>query len=85
MLERNRSAPDCAVIPVLFYPDVPEAVAWLTSVLPFTERLRNSEDRRQLVHGNGAIEVNTGRIHLCVPHIEVDMVRGEVQARGDST
>ena len=42
---------------MLFYPDVPEAVTWLTSVLPFTERLRNSQDRRQLVHGNGAIVV----------------------------
>jgi uncharacterized glyoxalase superfamily protein PhnB len=57
MLKKNRSAPNSAVIPVLFYPDVPEAVAWLTSGLPFTERLRNSQDRRQLVHGNGAIVV----------------------------
>jgi hypothetical protein len=39
------------VITVLFYPDVPQAVAWLTTALQFTERLRNSEDRRQLVHG----------------------------------
>jgi uncharacterized glyoxalase superfamily protein PhnB len=57
MLKKNRSAPNSAVIPVLYYPDVPEAVAWLTSVLPFTERLRNDQDRRQLVHGNGAIVV----------------------------
>jgi uncharacterized glyoxalase superfamily protein PhnB len=56
-VKRNRSAPDSAVITVVFYPDVPQAVAWLTTALPFTERLRNSEDRRQLVHGNGAIVV----------------------------
>jgi len=36
---------------------VPEAVEWLTTALPFTERLRNSETRRQLVHSNGAIVV----------------------------
>jgi uncharacterized glyoxalase superfamily protein PhnB len=57
MLKKNRSAPDTAVIPVLYYPDVPEAVAWLTMALPFTERLRNSRDRRQLVHSNGAVIV----------------------------
>jgi len=57
MLKKNRSAPDTAVIPVLYYPDVPEAVEWLTRALPFTERLRNSDNRRQLVHGNGAIVV----------------------------
>jgi uncharacterized glyoxalase superfamily protein PhnB len=49
--------PDAAVITVLFYPDVPEAVRWLTDVLPLAERLRNSDDRRQLVHGNGAVVV----------------------------
>jgi uncharacterized glyoxalase superfamily protein PhnB len=57
MLKKNRSAPDTAVIPVLYYPDVPQAVQWLTTALPFTERLRNSDNRRQLVHGNGAIVV----------------------------
>lgn len=57
MLKKNRSAPDTAVIPVLYYPDVRKAVEWLTTALPFTERLRNSENRRQLLHGNGAIIV----------------------------
>jgi uncharacterized glyoxalase superfamily protein PhnB len=57
MLKKNRSAPNTAVIPVLYYANVPEAVVWLTTALPFTERLRNSENRRQLLHGNGAIVV----------------------------
>ncbi|PYK23640.1 MAG: glyoxalase [Verrucomicrobia bacterium] len=57
MLKKNRSAPNTAVIPVLYYPDVREAVEWLTTALPFTERLRNSDNRRQLSHGNGAIVV----------------------------
>jgi uncharacterized glyoxalase superfamily protein PhnB len=59
MLNKNRSAPDSAVIPVLYYPDVREAVEWLTTALPFTERLRVGDHRCQLVHGNGAIVVAT--------------------------
>jgi uncharacterized glyoxalase superfamily protein PhnB len=59
MFARNRSAPDAGVITVLFYPDAPAAADWLTTALPFTERLRNSEDRRQLVYGNGAVVVTT--------------------------
>jgi uncharacterized glyoxalase superfamily protein PhnB len=57
MLKKNRSAPDAAVIPVLYYPDVREAVEWLTTALPFTERLRIADHRCQLVHGNGAFVV----------------------------
>jgi uncharacterized glyoxalase superfamily protein PhnB len=57
MLKKNRSAPNTAVLPVLYYPDVPKAVEWLTTALPFTERLRNDEDWRQLSYGNGAIVV----------------------------
>jgi hypothetical protein len=30
-MKKNRSMPDAAVIPVLIYPDVREAVAWLTA------------------------------------------------------
>ena len=63
MLKANRSAPNTAVITVLYYPDVPKAVEWLTTVLPFTERLRNSDNRRQLVHGNGAIVVTKPGAH----------------------
>jgi len=63
MLKKNRSSPNSAVIPVLYYPDVPEAVAWLTTALPFAERLRNSQDRRQLLHGNGAIIVAKPGVH----------------------
>ena|SRR5438034_11074901 len=45
MLKKNRSAPNTAVIPVLYYPDVREAVEWLTTALPFTERLRIADHR----------------------------------------
>jgi hypothetical protein len=57
MLKKNRSAPNTAVIPVLYYPDVREAVKWLTTALPFTERLRIADNRCQLLHSNGAIVV----------------------------
>ena len=60
MLKKNRSAPNTAVMPVLYYPDVREAVEWLTTALPFTERLRNSDNRCQLLHSNGAIVVAKG-------------------------
>lgn len=59
MLKANRSAPDSSVIPVLYYPQVREAVEWLTSALPFTERLRIGDHRSQLVYGNGAVVVAT--------------------------
>jgi uncharacterized glyoxalase superfamily protein PhnB len=67
MLKKNRSAPNATVIPVLYYPNVPEAVEWLTTVLPFTERLRNSDHRRQLVHGNGAVVVTKPGAHADAP------------------
>jgi uncharacterized glyoxalase superfamily protein PhnB len=57
MLMTNRSAPNAAVIPVLYYPDVRKAVEWLITALPFTERLRIGEHRSQLVHGDGAVVV----------------------------
>jgi uncharacterized glyoxalase superfamily protein PhnB len=63
MLKKNRSAPNAAVIPVLYYPDVRQAVEWLTTALPFTERLRNSENRCQLLHSNGAIVVTKPGAH----------------------
>ncbi|HKV09776.1 MAG TPA: VOC family protein [Thermoanaerobaculia bacterium] len=57
MLKKNRSAPDSAVIPVLYYSNVREAVEWLTRALPFTERLRIGDHRCQLIHGNGALVI----------------------------
>jgi len=63
MLKKNRSAPNTAVLPVLYYPDVREAVEWLTTALPFTERLRNSPTRCQLLHSNGAIVVAKPGVH----------------------
>ena len=42
----NRSIPPPTVIPVLFYPDVREAVAWLSAAFGFAERTRIGESHR---------------------------------------
>jgi len=42
----NRSVPSATVIPVLVYPDVRAAVAWLTDVFGFVERVRIGVDHR---------------------------------------
>ena len=45
-------------------PDVPEAVEWLTTALPFTVLLaRNSDTRCQLLSANGAIVVAKPGVH----------------------
>jgi uncharacterized glyoxalase superfamily protein PhnB len=51
----NRSMPTASVIPVLAYPDVAEAAAWLSKAFGFRERLRIGSHRVQLVYGDGAI------------------------------
>ena len=45
-MKRNRSIPSAVVMPVLIYPDVREAVAWLTAAFGFEERVRIGEDHR---------------------------------------
>ncbi len=57
-LARNRSIPDASVIPVLVYPDVRAAVAWLQDAFGFRERLQIGEDHRsQLTFGDGAVVI----------------------------
>lgn len=55
----NRSAPPATVTPVLFYPDVRAAVAWLESAFGFSERVRIGDSHRaQLRVGtDGAVVV----------------------------
>jgi uncharacterized glyoxalase superfamily protein PhnB len=57
-VKTNRSIPAAAVIPVLTYPDVRRAVAWLEDAFGFAERVRIGEDHRaQMRAGEGAIIV----------------------------
>jgi uncharacterized glyoxalase superfamily protein PhnB len=55
----NRSAPPVTVTPVLVYPDVRDAVAWLRSAFGFEERVRIGDAHRaQLrVGDDGAVVV----------------------------
>ncbi|MGF7237161.1 MAG: VOC family protein [Frankia sp.] len=58
----NRSIPAATVIPVLIYPDVREAVAWLGAAFGFVERVRIGESHRsQLRYGDGAVIVGDVR------------------------
>jgi uncharacterized glyoxalase superfamily protein PhnB len=57
-MRNNRSIPSAVVIPVLIYPDVQEAVAWLSAAFGFVERLRIGDNHRsQLSVGDGAVIV----------------------------
>ena len=50
------------MIPVLIYPDVREAVAWLTDAFGFAERVQIGENHRsQLSFGDGAVIVGDVR------------------------
>jgi uncharacterized glyoxalase superfamily protein PhnB len=58
----NRSIPSAVVIPVLIYPDVREAVSWLSEAFGFVERVRIGEDHRsQLSFGDGAVIIGDVR------------------------
>jgi uncharacterized glyoxalase superfamily protein PhnB len=56
----NLSMPEATVIPVLGYPDVSAAAAWLCHVFGFSERLRIGNHRIQLSVGQGSIVVTQG-------------------------
>src|SRR5258706_136114 len=61
-MKSNHSIPASTVIPVLIYPDVREAVAWLSAAFGFTERVRIGENHRaQLRFGDGALIVGDVR------------------------
>jgi uncharacterized glyoxalase superfamily protein PhnB len=57
----NRSIPRATVIPVLAYPDVNQAAAWLCTAFGFSVRLRIGDHRIQLNVGEGAVIVREMR------------------------
>jgi uncharacterized glyoxalase superfamily protein PhnB len=58
----NRSIPSATVVPVLIYPDVRAAVAWLGEAFGFVERVQIGEDHRsQLKVGDGAVIIGDVR------------------------
>jgi uncharacterized glyoxalase superfamily protein PhnB len=58
-MKPNRSVPPATVVPVLAYPDVRAAVAWLTAAFGFVERTRIGESHRaqMSIGGDGAVIV----------------------------
>jgi uncharacterized glyoxalase superfamily protein PhnB len=61
-VKANRSIPQATVIPVLIYPDVRQAVEWLSNAFGFVERVQIGENHRsQLSVGDGAIII--GDVH----------------------
>jgi len=59
-LPQNRSMPESVVMPVLVYPDVRAAVAWLSAAFGCVERLRIGEHRAQLALGGGHVVAADG-------------------------
>ena len=68
-MSTNRSAPPVTVTPVLIYPDVRAAVAWLESAFGFEERVRIGDAHRaQLrVGSDGAVVVTEARADQVAP------------------
>jgi uncharacterized glyoxalase superfamily protein PhnB len=61
-VKHNHSIPSVSVIPVLVYPDVRAAVAFLEAAFGFSERVQIGEDHRaQLALGDGAVIVGDVR------------------------
>jgi uncharacterized glyoxalase superfamily protein PhnB len=70
-VKHNRSVPPASVVPVLSYPDVRAAVAWLSAAFGFAERTRIGESHRaqMSIGADGAVIVAERR--------------GDTQAPGD--
>jgi uncharacterized glyoxalase superfamily protein PhnB len=67
-MKPNRSIPASTIVPILIYPDVREAVAWLGAAFGFAERVRIGENHRaQLESGGGAVIVGDVRADRRAP------------------
>lgn len=62
-MKNNRSAPPATVVPVLSYPDVRAAVAWLSAAFGFAERTRIGDYHRaqMSIGADGAMIVTERR------------------------
>jgi uncharacterized glyoxalase superfamily protein PhnB len=84
-VKANRSVPEAPVIPELPYPDVREAVDWLTRAFGFKERLQIGDHRAQLVYEGGAVIVIQGDAPgstLLVRVADADAHRAQAEAAG---
>jgi uncharacterized glyoxalase superfamily protein PhnB len=77
-MKPNRSIPQATVIPVLIYPDVREAVDWLTQAFGFEERVKIGENHRsQMRFGDGAVILGDVR-HDRIPPRDGEATHGVV-------
>jgi uncharacterized glyoxalase superfamily protein PhnB len=67
----NRSMPRAVVIPVLAYPDVNQAAAWLCDAFAFSVRMRIGDHRVQLNVGDGAVVVREMRPNEVYAHLSI--------------
>jgi uncharacterized glyoxalase superfamily protein PhnB len=93
-MRANRSRAPGIIVPVMTYPDVREAAAWLSRVFGFVERLRIADHRIQLRFGNASMIVSLGAVrsevvasskatHSIIVHVEdVDTHFRHAKAQG---
>ena len=84
-MKPNRSVPPATVVPVLSYPDVRAAVAWLSAAFGFVERTRIGEGHRaqMSIGADGAVIVAERRVGLPAPAGEVaHLIRVRVEDVG---
>jgi uncharacterized glyoxalase superfamily protein PhnB len=85
---RNRSMPTDVLIPVLGYPSVSEAVAWLSEAFGFRVRWQAGAHRAQLAVGETAAiavvegDVVAGRDHVMVRVEQIEAHRARAEAAG---
>jgi uncharacterized glyoxalase superfamily protein PhnB len=72
-MKHNQSVPPSTVVPVLVYPDVRAAVAWLTTTFGFAERTRIGESHRaqMSIGAGGAMIAADVRGEQRPPHDDV--------------
>jgi uncharacterized glyoxalase superfamily protein PhnB len=72
-MKHNRSVPPATVVPVLSYPDVRAAVAWLSAAFGFAERTRIGESHRaqMSIGADGAVIVAESRGEQTAPDAAV--------------
>lgn len=73
----NRSMPQQVLVPVLGYPDVAEAVEYLSAAFGFVERWRAGDHRAQLQVATGAAVAITQGAPPAGPSVDHVMVRIE--------
>jgi uncharacterized glyoxalase superfamily protein PhnB len=81
-MRMNRSAPPCAVIPVLRYPDPSAAAEWLGKAFGFTVRLRIANHRIQMRAGEGCLTLAEGDVvpnHSVTVQMRVEDARGHCE------